>query len=935
MEDVGKELIESSKENPLVVADVQGKLTSVRAQIDNFDARIEERRQNLQNILLQIQNFEVLCDEFMVKLAELEMDVANVLPISAIHDTAEEQRDEIQAYTVDNIARKEPVYEKILQDGRTMLNEVEPGDEKDELNYRLDEMTRRWEAMKENTADLMRNTSTIVEAAKKYVDSVQPFKDWLDETEKKLNKIRPETSDPEKIDEILQELREIKKDVTEHEKPLDIVSDSAKALVDCAQADQSVITADFAEVKRRYEELEASLLNKKNKAEKIKETMGKYKSALQPIQEAFTQAEYVLAIHEPAGTNADKIREELELVKALVSTLEERKPDLKEVNLSGQELLQSAGEQAPTVAVIKEELLDTNKKSREVPEQLLERQKDLEKALEDATDFNAAFEELEEWIPTATENVDNLEPVGSVPEKIKAQLKETEALEEELQRYLVTLRTLEETGQRMIEDSMQDPEVVADIRNKINKVRNPIDKLSAKLEQRIARLQSAALQSQEFQDSYSDVIARLMKIEEGLVSKAHISPEYQTTKKQKEELESVQDMIDQQEPVVEKLVEAGEKLLESTEPGEEKEVIKQQLAEIKKRWDGVKDKAAERKNKLESVLPEAKDYHYMHQEFEPWLSDTESKLNGIKLDDPNPHHICKQQQVLQDLKDELEKHKPDFETLNKNAEFLTDNCKENSAIIEAQIKDVNKRWNTLNKALEDKEMDLECAKNTVGKYFDAVAGVEEVLSKANVVLDSQEPPGLDAVTAKDDLEKVTEVLEQLQENEPRKKDAKEAGEKLLDQMDEDSPSASILKQQLDSLGERYADTLDKAKDRKSELEKVVVLIIQFVEQYEVIEIWIEQVTIVVQTFQVISPHPKVAKTQLEEVETIQEEVVQHRWVLERDDHNNNGNNDSDSDNNYNNMSIIIRTKMALTAIRRRRIVVTMDCYLFLKSQKIP
>ena len=877
MEDVGKELIEISDENLLVVADVQSKLAKVREQIDSFDERVGERREVLQKILLQIQAFEVFFKGFEANLADIERDVTNILPISAIYDTAEEQRDEIQTYIVDELARKEPVYEKILQDGRAMLNDLEPGDEKDELSNKLDTVTKRWIAVKKDSADHLRQTNTVVEAAKKYEDLIQPFKIWLEEAEKKVKKLTPETCDPDKIDDLLKTLREFQADVTDHEKPLLEISDSAKALIGCAGADQPVISADLAEVKKRYEDLSADMLDKKKKAENIKDKMNQYRSALQPIQEAFTQADYVLASHEPPGTDTEKIREELELLKALVSTLEERKPDLKELNQSGQDLLQSAGEQTPTVTLIKEELLDTNKKSKEVPERLIGKQKELEKALTDATDFNTAFGELQEWIPTGSETIGKLEPISAVPEKIKIQLMETEAIDQELKRYLVTLRFLEQTGQRLVEDSMQDPKVVDDIRNKIEQVRNPLDKLSAKLEQRIARLQSAALQSQEFQDSYSDVIARLMKIEEGLISQALISPEYQTTKEQKEEHESVLYMIDQQKPLVEKLLEVGENVLQSAEPGEEKNGILQQISETKKRWEGVKDKGDERKKKLEKVLPEAKDYYYVFQNFEPWLSDSEKKLDSIKVDDPNTYHICNQQLVLQDLKDDIENHESEFQTLNDDAEFLKDVCKDNSAVIEAESKDVKKRWNALKKNLEEKEKEMEVAKEESENYHGAVADVDEVIVKANEALLSVEPM-LDVNMAKEDLQNITKVLMDLQEAEPRKKVAEEAGEKLLDQMDKDAPSALMIRQKLDNLGEQYTDTLDKAKERKLNLEKVVVLIIQFIDQYEEIEIWMEQVTVVVQTFQIISPLPKIAKAQLEEVETIQEEVVQHRYA---------------------------------------------------------
>ena len=880
MEVLGKDLIENSNENPWVVADVRGKLTKVRVQIDRFDARIEQRRAILQNILLQIQVYEVMYDEFMVSLAEIEDDFNNVRPISAIYEVVTEQKEDVEHFIAQSIAKRDPVYEKVLEDGQSVLDRMEPGEEKDEQQEKLDNMVTRWTDLKNKTADLQIQIGEVQEASKKYLSKTEPFKVWLDETEKKLDKIKPVSCDKEEVAKSLEELDDVMTDVDAHSPDFEEVSQSAKELIDCCQVDGEVIKADFVDVKHRYENLSADVTKKKGVAEKAKEAVDKYQSALQPVQEAFTQAEDLLASHEPTGTDADKIQDELELVKALVSTIEERKMDIKQLNHSGQELLQEAEEHAPSTIDVKNQLTNTNKKSKDIPTKLKERQRELEKALLDATQFNTTLEKINDWLPETVEIVNALEPVSNDPDKIKEQIKETDQLQEELKRYLVLVMTLDETGQRMIEENMRDPDTVADITNKMDKVRNPVDKICAKLDQRSARLQSAALQSQEFQDSYDDFVARLGTIEECLVSEDAISPLYSTTKRQKEENEDARDSIAQQEPVLEKLLKVGEDILQATEPGEEKDALEHKLGDLKERWEALNKKANQREERLDSVMPEARDYHSEMQVFDPWLSDAERALGELKVDSSIPGDIAKQQRALQDLKVDVEKHKPLRDSLNRTAESLIDKCKDDSHVIEAQIKDENKRWNALLKELQAKEDQLEEAKEAADQFHDALGCVEEAVQKTESALESCEPPGLDATRAKDDLDKVTSALEKLEECEPRRKDMREQGEKLLQTMDDDSTNALILKRQIDNANERFITVFQKAKDRKGQLEKVVVLIIQFVEKYDLVITWIEETTVVVESFVVISANPNVAKSQLEEVEQIQEDVVEHKYMLE-------------------------------------------------------
>ena len=880
MEVLGKDLIEDSNENPWVVADVRGKLTKVRVLIDRLDERIEQRRAILQNILLQVQVYEVMYDELMESIGEIEDDLNNVRPVSAIYPVVTEQKENVGHFIAQNIAKKEPVYEKVLEDGRAVLDRMKPGEEKDQQQEKLDNLVSRWSNLKEKTDDLQRKIDEVQEASKKHMTKNDPFKDWLDEAEKKLDKIKPISCDEDLVENVLEELEEVLSDVDGHNPDFEEVDTLAKELIDCCQTDGDVIKADLADVKQRYESLKAEATKKKSEAEKAREAIDKYQSALQPVQEAFTQAEDLLTSHEPVGTDVAKIQDELELVKALVSTMDERKADIKQLNQSGQELLQGAEEHAPSTVEVKEQLTNTNKKSKDIPTKLKDRQKELEKALADATKFNNTLEEINDWLPGAVERVNSLEPVSNDPEKIKEQMKETDQLQEELKKYLDLVVDLDESGRRLIEDNTRDPDTVADVTNKMDKVHNPIDKICAKLDQRSARLQSAALQSQEFQDSYDDFIGRLGTIEECLVGQDAISPLYNTTRRQKEELEDAQDSIAQQEPVLEKLLKVGEDILEATEPGDEKEALEHKLDDLRQRWDALNNKAAERSESIESVLPDARDYNAEMQAFEPWLSETEKKLSELKVDSPVPEDIAKQLKALDAIKDDVRKHTPAHESVNSTAESLMEKCKDNSHVVDAQVKDENKRWNALLKELEAKEDELKQAKEAAEKFHDALGVVEEAVQKAENTLDSCEPPGLDPDQAKEDLGKVNSAVEDLEKCEPQSSDVQEQGEALLQAMPEESTEMVILRRQIDTTHERYTTVYQQAKDQKGKLEKAGALSGQFTEKYQLVVTFIERTTVTVECFAPISANPNVAKSQLEEADQLQEDVVEHKYILD-------------------------------------------------------
>ena len=881
--DLGKAIIENSIDNPLVVADVQGKLTKVRVQLDRLDARIEQRHAILQNILLQIQVYDVMFDEFVSKLAEMEDEVNNFRPISAVLEIVSEQKERIQRNVSDNIARKQPVFEKILEDGLEMLERMEPGNEKDAQQEKLEQMKTRWNDVKEKTAEIQQCVQEVHEASQKYDLRAAAFREWLQDAEKKASKIYPVSCDENELDESLKEIEVAATDIESHKPDFDELGESTNTLTSLAQADGDVIKADFNELKSRWEALQAAVLEKKAKVEEAKEAIEKYKSALQPVQEAFTQAEDALASHEPAGTNADKLRQELEQIKALVSTLDERKGDIKQLNQSGQQLLQQAEDDAPSALSVKEQLVNTNSKSKDLPARLSDRQKELEKTLEATLEFNSSLEEIEQWLPGTVETVDVLEPVSSEPEKLKEQIRETDGLLEEVKRYLVRLCVVEETGQRLIEDSMQNPEAVSDIQNKIEKARQPLDKLNAKLEQRSLRLHDAVLQSQEFQEAYDDFDARLGTLDEMLQSQEPISPDYTTTRRQKDETEEFSDSVAQMQPVLEKLLVAGEKVLEASDPGKDRDTLQQKLDDLKEKWENVKSRATDRDNDVASVIPDAKSFHTGAQKFDLWLSETERKLGAVNTDTVSPEELSQQQKALEDLKEAIQNQKPDHESLNNTAESLKDKCKDNSYFVEVQIKDLNRRWEELLKDFETKETELQTAKGTVDEYLDALDAVEQVVQKAESTLECQQPTDLDVAKSKEELEKVQHVVEDLERCEPRHKEMQELGDKLLQGMNSEAIDALMLKQQLRKVSDSFNDALVKSRDRKAQLEKIVVLIIEFTEKYEVLITWTEETTIVIETIHVIRTNPAVVKSQLDEIEHIQEDIVKYKYILESAD----------------------------------------------------
>lgn len=875
--DLGKVLIENSSENPLVVADVQGKLTKVRVQLDRLDARIEQRHAILQNILLQIQVYEVMIEELFFKLGEMENEVANFRPISALLKIVSEQKEYVKHSVSENISRKQPVFEKVLEDGNGMLEKMEPGSERDIQQEKLEKMRSRWNDIKDKVAGLRKFVEEVHEASQKCDHRAAAFRVWLDDAEKKLGRIYPVSCDENELNETLKTLVAVASDIEAHMDDFRELDESATSLTSICQADGDVIKADFNELKSRWGALQVSAHEKQAKLQEAKEAFIKYQSALQPVQEAFTQAEDALVTHESAGTDADKLRKELEQIKALVSTLDERKGDVKQINRSGQQLLHQAS--SPSTFKIKEQLDNVNNKAKDMPQRLTDRQNELEKILENTLKFNSILEEIERWLPEAVETLDALEPVSSEPEKLQEQIRETGKLEEEVKRYLVRVCEVESTGQRLIEENMENPDAVSDVQIKIEKAREPVHQLNAQLEQRRLRLHEAVLQSQEFHDAHADFVARLGVIEEALKSHKPISPDYPTTKRQKDEAHDLNDSISQMQPALEKLLVKGEKVLKVTDDEEDRDALRQKLDSLKEAWENVKSIAADRESNVSLVIPLARSFFTESHGFGLWLGETEKKVATINTDSMNPEELQLQQKAVEDLKQAVDRHIPDHASLNGLADSLKDKCKNDNFFVDVQLKDINVRWEELIKETESKANELNFAKTNLDGYLDALSTVEYVVQSAETRLECQEPTALDVSKSKEELLTVQQIVQELENCEPRLREVQHLGGNLLQGMSSDSIETVALKQQLTKVDNWFAKTLMRARNRQTQLQEISVLIVEFKEKCELVMTWTKEINVVLETIRVVGVKPIIVKSQLEEMEHIQEDIVKYTFIL--------------------------------------------------------
>lgn len=80
---------------------------------------------------------------------------------------------------------KEPVYERILQNGQNILDETEPGPERDGIEKRLDGLTNDWNDVKQKSDKRAADIDQIYPLCQEHTDGYVTFSVYLNDAEKR------------------------------------------------------------------------------------------------------------------------------------------------------------------------------------------------------------------------------------------------------------------------------------------------------------------------------------------------------------------------------------------------------------------------------------------------------------------------------------------------------------------------------------------------------------------------------------------------------------------------------------------------------------------------------------------------------------------------------------------------------------------------------
>ena len=453
-----------------------------------------------------------------------------------------------------------------------------------------------------------------------------------------------------------------------------------------------------------------------------------------------------------------------------------------------------------------------------------------------------------------------------------------EAIAGEVEQCRNDVQDLEDCGKWLVENLPSDSGVIREVHERIAKAREPVDKLSAKVTQRQNQLETAALQAQQFADYFEVFSLKIAGIEDELASLLPVSGVYSTCSDQLEEVERLERVISQQEAIVEKVKMVGQKVLNNLPDGPDKKEIAGKLSDLEKRWDDLNSKVAERKARIESVLPVSKDWDKDSDNFSEWLTNTESRVEDFTLDSLD--NIEQKLKAFKGIVDEIRAKKPVLDNLEEKCKNVTDKCEADEEVIEAQMAGQRKRYKALRTAAKEKQDSLSEVKNLVEEFNNCSKSLDDVLDETEAILKAERCVGIDRHEVLTFLEDIEGLMERVADGEEDLEKMRSFSSTILTHVDKNSHPAQLLETRVKNMMERYYIDKDELVEYFISKQDDVLIIVKFWMIYETVDDGLPTLVSEVEALSPVSAKPSVIAIQIQETEALLEDAERYKEKVE-------------------------------------------------------
>jgi chromosome segregation ATPase len=195
------------------------------------------------------------------------------------------------------------------------LETTEPGDEREELKSKIDDLTKRWETVKEKTTESLAAIDEVLPLARVFRETTDVFTDWLKSAERKVETFEALVGEQACVARQNESAAQINDEILSHKPEFTTLEDAGKDVTGLAKKDNDKVKDEFNDVAERWEKLQVDLSEITARLTAVNTLLGEFNKRLEPIVEVIDKCEDILKSVDPLGVDVDKNKVEIQKVQ--------------------------------------------------------------------------------------------------------------------------------------------------------------------------------------------------------------------------------------------------------------------------------------------------------------------------------------------------------------------------------------------------------------------------------------------------------------------------------------------------------------------------------------------------------------------------------------------------------------------------------------------
>ncbi|XP_041374834.1 LOW QUALITY PROTEIN: microtubule-actin cross-linking factor 1-like [Gigantopelta aegis] len=826
-------------------------IESIEAKYKDISHECAKHMDRLASLMKNKKAFNDLNDRLNSSYQPLQDQIGRIVDENMGHNPEKDSRDlnALKSIKADLIGQERKLKDLSAAGDRLSAGLQEAGlqYEADEVRSVIDDHHDKHTALLGAVKDKEEKLEASVAQQQNVMNRLDGVIAMVDDAENSLSHPELISLNKEHLAQQLQEQRIMNADIGSNRSLLDRLSQEAGA------------DAALSELQDRLEEVEKKADARTAELEEVSTRIADFEDKVSDLDAWLTDSIQSLKV-KPKTANQ-------KAMKAKVDALYEAKRDREEYVDALRDTCRGLmeNERVCDRYAVKECLADTETKWNDLTEFLVQ-----QVSLEALSEIDGMLKYLDK----AENEINTAEPISVEPETLTVQLKDHSSFNEDLMQKRNAVKDIINKCNKMLRETTN--EQTDEIKSRLDSIRAQADIVCQLSAERLQQLEAALPLASHYSENQSEVQAWLDEMEAELKAQGKPGESLEQVRKQHDNLKGTQLIIEDHKPFIDDLNSTGLELMDLCGDGDAGEIQSRLLA-TNKRYETLKSQARHKARELTDCKKK------LTQEVTDTMDNLLEEVVGLNQTVTNADPIPA---TPEKLKNEIDENKAVLEDLERmkpyivKAEEIAKNVAAHGVDDPAEAEDIRSKVveiKELGSAVRDRAEDRQCsldkALKVSDKFYDLCSDVMSGLRDLKDSLYSQEPPGIDGPTIREQQNELTGIKKELEKAKELMGECSKMADDLCIVCGD--PGRVEVQKQMEDLVNMADDVNDMAKDRGEELRNAYQHADKFQHLLESVMSWLPLSEHKLASMRAPTSDPDTLRDQIEEVKLFKSQVHPH------------------------------------------------------------